>query len=187
MGKYSIKTKEMLIEPVDENNIWEGDWNITYRPKDEKPVIIGTANFAGEKMLGTVPISVTLQEDYRNKGLGTEVYKLMTGFAFGFSNIYEVKAVTEEENDKCRYALEKAGFVHRSTEHHQETLSITKPKSAWLALYVYIGFLVGLVLGIVINSVWVGLVIGLVIGLFLGSIMDNNEKKKRTKVTGNSL
>ncbi len=187
MGKYSIKTKTMLIEPVDSEDIWEGVWNITYKPKDEEPVKIGTATFAGEKLLGTVPISVTLDEEYRNKGYGTEVYKLMTDFAFGFRNIYEVKAVTEEENDKCRYALEKAGFVHRNTAHHIETLSITKPKSAWLALYVYIGLLVGLVLGIVVASMWVGLVIGLVIGLLLGNIMDKNANKEREKITGSSL
>lgn len=187
MGKYSIRTKEMLIEPIDESNIWEGDWNITYKPKDEKPVLIGTTSFAGEKMLGTVPLVVNLFEDFRNRGLGTEVFKLMTSFAFGFKNIYEVKAETDEENDKCRYALEKAGFVHRSTEHHVETLSIQKPKTVWLTLYLYIGFLVGLVLGIVVGSTWVGLVIGIVIGLFLGGVMDSKAKKEREEVTGSKI
>lgn len=182
-SRFTIKTKEMLIEPVDEANIWEGDWTITIFD-DKKPIKIGTATFAGEKMYGTIPISVTLDEEYRNKKYGTEVYKLMVGFAFGFRDIYEVKAVTEEENDKCRHALEKAGFVHRNTEHHIETLSITKPKSTWLGLYVYIGIIVGLILGIVVGSTWVGLVIGLVIGLFFGAIMDNEAKKAREKVTG---
>ncbi len=184
MGKYTVKTKEILIEPVDEADIWEGQWTITLTPKDEKPVVIGSLTFAGEKVMGTVPISVTLDEEYRNKGYGTEVYKMMVDFAFGFRDIYEVKAVTEDQNDKCRYALEKAGFVHRNTEHHIETLSITKPKSAWLGLYVYIGVIAGLVIGIVIGSNWVGMVIGIVIGLFVGSIMDSEAKKRREEVLG---
>lgn len=187
MGKkrstYSIKTKEFLIEPIDVTDIWEGMWNITLLT-EEKPVMIGTATFAGEKLLGAVPIRVELKEGYRNKKYGTEVFKLMVDFAFGFGNIYEVKAETEFENDKCRYALERAGFVHRSMSQGIEYFSITKPKSSWLGLYLYIGIIVGLVLGIVINSTWVGLIIGVVIGLAFGTAMDTAAKKEREKVTG---
>lgn len=182
-SRYTIKTKDMIINPVDAENIWECDWIITIFD-EKKPINIGTATFAGEKMAGTVPLSVTLDEAYRNKKYGTTVFKLMVDFAFGFKNIYEVSAVTEEENDKCRHALEKAGFVHRKTEHHIETLSIIKPKSAWLALYVYIGIIVGLILGFVVGSTWVGLVIGIVLGLMFGSIMDSEAKKARDKVRG---
>jgi len=184
MGKYTIKTKEYLIEPVDESNIWEGEWNITFKPKDESPVQIGKATFAGEKLLGAVPLKVWLEPEYQNKKHGTEVFKLLVDFAFGFGNIYEVTAETDDENDKCRYALEKAGFVHRSTTNHIEKLSIIKPKSVWLSLYVYIGIICGLVLGIVVGSTWVGLAIGIVIGFFIGAAMDANEKKEREKVTG---
>ena len=109
-SSYTIKTKEFIIEPVDTNDIWEGQWNITLLT-EEKPVQIGTATFAGEKMLGAIPVRVELEPDYRNKKYGTEIFKLLVDFAFGFGNIYEVKAETEVENDKCRYALEKAGFV----------------------------------------------------------------------------
>lgn len=183
MGKaYTIKTKEMIIEPVNQEDIWEGLWTITVR--GDEPFKIGTASFAGEKMSGTVPLRVDLDEEFRNKKYGTEVFKLMVDFAFGFSNIYEVSAVTELENDKCRHALERAGFVHRSASHGIEYFSITKPKSSWLALYLYIGLLVGLALGIMLSSIWVGLVIGLVIGLAFGMSMDNVAKKQREKITG---
>jgi len=182
-SRYTIKTKEFLIEPVDTENIWEGLWNITLLT-EEKPVMIGTATFAGEKLLGAIPVRVDLIEGYRNKKYGTEVFKLLVDFAFGFGNIYEVKAETEFENDKCRYALEKAGFVHRSLEHGIESFSITKPKSTWLGLYLYIGIIVGLVLGIVVGSTWVGLVIGIVIGFAFGTVMDTAAKKERERITG---
>lgn len=186
-SRYSIVTKSMVIDPVDESNIWEGDWTITVFDDMKKPIQIGTATFAGNKEYGTVPVSITLDEEYRNKKYGTEAFKLLVDFAFGFRNIYEVQAVTERENDKCRYALEKAGFVYRSKEGAMETLSVKKPKSTWMGLYVYIGLLCGLVIGIVISSNWVGLVIGLVIGLFVGGIMDSAAKKEREKVVGHKI
>lgn len=181
-SRFTIKTKEMIIEPVDEGNIWEGDWTITLR--EDKPVQIGTASFAGDKLLGAVPICVTLSEQYRNRDYGTEVYKLMVEFAFGFKNIYEVTAVTDSDNDKCVHALEKAGFVRRKKEGKTETYSVIKPNSTWMGLYLYIGIIAGLVLGIVVGTLWVGMVIGVVLGVMIGAVMDTGAKKEREKVTG---
>lgn len=183
--KYTIKTKEMVITPCNDEDIWNCDWIITVIPdKSEKPFDIGKATFAGEKVLGTIPVKVELEEQYRNKKYGTEAFKLLVDFAFGFKNIYEVCAITEDSNDKCRYALEKAGFVHRSTDKHISTFSIKKPKTSWLGFYMYIGVLCGLALGIVLSSMWVGLVIGLVAGLAMGFALDSASNKEREKVTG---
>lgn len=190
MGKssrYTIKTKDMVIEPIDEQDIWEGDWNIIIFNEINEPIQIGRASFAGVKEYGTVPIKVELKEEYRNKKYGTMAFKLLVSFAFGFKNIYEVKAVTDYDNDKCRYALEKAGFVHRSKEGQTETLSVIKPKTTWLGLYLYIGVVCGLVIGIVVANSWVGLALGIVIGLFMGGIMDTAAKKEREKVVGHKV
>jgi len=182
-SRFTIKTKEIVIEPLDESDIWEGEWTITIFA-DNKPVNIGKASFAGEKLLGAVPIKLELEEKYQNKGYGTRVFQLMTEFAFGFKNIYEVKADTSSDNERCVYALEKAGFVRRKKEGREEQYSIIKQQTSWLALYLYIGFIAGILIGIVINIMWAGLVIGLVIGLFIGSMMDVEARKSREKITG---
>lgn len=180
--KHTIKTKDMIIKPVEDANIWEGEWTISI--KNEDWIQIGTANFKGEKLLGTVPVTVTLDEKYRNKGYGTRAFKLLVEFAFGFKNIYEVKAVTYSDDDKCVYALEKAGFVRRNKEGKEETYSVIKPASTWMGLYIYIGIIIGLIIGIVVSAMWVGMVIGLVIGFVIGTVLDNEEKKERERVTG---
>lgn len=179
---HTIKTKEMIIEPVDDDNIWDGEWTISI--KDEKWIQIGTASFEGPKSLGTIPIRLALGKQYQNKGYGTKAYKLLVDFAFGFKNIYEVQAVTEADNDKCVYALEKSGFVRRSKEGKKETYSIIKPASTWMGLYLYIGIIIGLTIGIVVNAMWIGMVIGLAIGFVIGTVLDNEEKKERERVTG---
>ena len=185
MGKnkrHTIKTKEMIIEPVNDSNIWEGDWNISI--KLEEWTQIGKASFAGPKLLGAVPLEITIDEQYRNKGYGTKAFKLLVEFAFGFKNIYEVKSVANSDNDSCIYALEKSGFVRRSKEGKVETYSVIKPQSTWMGLYIYIGIIIGLVIGIVVNSMWIGMVIGLVIGFVIGAALDSEEKKERERVTG---
>lgn len=181
-NRFTIKTKEMIIEPVDESDVWEGEWNIILRA--DKPVTIGTASFAGEKMLGAVPVSINLEEKYRNQGYGTLAFKLLVDFAFGYKNIYEVYAVAFADNDACISALEKAGFVRREKNGKTETYSIYKPKTVWLGIYIYIGLIAGLVIGIVINMPWVGLIIGLIIGFILGAILDSDENKKREEALG---
>jgi len=181
-NKYTIKTRELIIEPVNTEDIWEGDWTITLLL--ERPVIIGKASFRGEKQLGAVPLRVELNEGYRNKGYGTEIFKLLVRFAFGFKNIYVVDAVTEMDNDKCIYAMEKAGFVYRKTHEGMVDYSIIKQKSTWLGIYMYMGLLLGLVLVVILGGSWVGLIIGLVLGFTMGTILENQERRAREKVLG---
>lgn len=184
-GKYTIKTREFIIEPKSEDNLWDCEWDITLRAtKFTDDVVIGTASFSGEKAFGTIPLTVKLDSEYQNKKHGTEVFKLMSDFALGFKNIYEVEAKTEDENYKCIYALEKAGFVLRQKEHHTEIYSITKPRTTWLGLYLFIGVVTGLMLGFVVGSSWVGLCIGLFLGVLFGAAMDTAANKEREKVTG---
>lgn len=180
-SSYTIKTTEMLIAPMDDNDIWEGEWIITLR---DSQIPIGKATFKGPKALGAVPLTVELEERYQNKGYGTEVFKALVRFAFGYKNIYEITAKTDRDNDKCIYALEKAGFVYRKVEDHTEDYSIIKPKSAWLGLYLYIGLLIGLALVLVFGGSWVGLIIGLVLGITGGLVMENKEKRDRERVLG---
>lgn len=180
-NRYKMKANRFIIEASDETDPWNTPWNI-YTKFDHE--LIGTASFEGEKALGTVPIHVELKENYRNKGYGTEIYRMMVSFAFSHNNVYEVKGVCDSENDKCIYAMEKAGFVYRTKEDHVETYSIIKRKTTWLGLYLVIGFNVGLVLAIVFNSPWVGLAIGMFTCISLGTVMDQKEQKRREAITG---
>lgn len=181
---FCLKSDTVTITPSNMENLWESDWIIAFR-KGEKEQI-GTASFAGEKLLGTVPLSVELMPRYRNRGLGTEIIRMMVNWAFLHKNIFEVVSKVEHENDKGVNALQKAGFVFRGNEGKVETYSIIKRKTAWTGVYAVIGIFVGLILGIVINSVWLGFVIGLIASLSVGAIMDNNALKYRESVTGKS-
>ena len=181
---FCLKSDNVTITPSNMENLWESDWIIAFR-KGEKEQL-GTASFAGEKVLGTVPLSVELMPRYRNRGLGTEIIRMMVNWAFLHKNIFEVVSKVEHENDKGVNALQKAGFVFRGNEGKVETYSIIKGKTAWTGVYLVVGIFVGLILGIVINSVWLGFVIGLVASLSVGAIMDNNALKYRESVTGKS-
>ena len=180
--KYLLKSSEIVIEPSDEQDLWNADWIISLANGEERR--IGRASFAGEKALGAVPLQVELEEEYRNQGYGTQVIRMMVNWAFRHSNVYEVKAEAEHENDKAVKALGKAGFVYRGGKQHIEQYSITKSKSAWTGLYVMIGIFLGILLGIVLSNQKLGLGIGLVVSIATGIALDNSEKQRREQVTG---
>ena len=183
-NSFCLKSDTVTITPSNMENLWESDWIIAFRKGEREQ--LGTASFAGEKILGTVPLSVELMPRYRNRGLGTEIIRMMVNWAFLHKNIFEVVSKVEHENDKGVNALQKAGFVFRGNEGKVETYSIIKRKTAWTGVYAVVGIFVGLILGIVINSVWLGFVIGLIASLSVGAIMDNNALKYRESVTGKS-
>ncbi len=180
--KNLLKSSQITIEPSDEADLWNADWIISLT-KGEKNRI-GKASFAGEKVRGTVPLQVELEEEYRNQGYGTEAIRMMVNWAFRHASVYEVTAVTEHENDKAVRALEKAEFVYREGDRHTERYSIIKGKSNWLGIYLVIGICLGLILGIVLSAPKLGFGIGLIASIITGAAMDNSEKHKREKITG---
>lgn len=181
---FYLKSEIITITPSNEEDLWEADWIIAFR-KGEKEQI-GTASFAGEKLLGAIPLKVELAQKYRNRGLGTEVIKMMVNWAFLHKNIYEVVSRVEHENDKGVNALQKAGFVFRGKEGNVETYSILKEKTAWTGIYVAVGIIMGLILGLVFNNAWLGFAIGFISCLCMGKILDYNALKYRESVTGKS-
>lgn len=181
---FYLKSEIITITPSNEEDLWESDWIIAFR-KGEKEQI-GTASFAGEKLLGAIPLKVELVQKYRNRGLGTEVIKMMVNWAFLHKNIYEVVSRVEHENDKGVNALQKAGFVFRGKEGNVETYSIVKEKTAWTGIYVAVGIIMGLILGLVFNNAWLGFAIGFISCLCMGKILDYNALKYRESVTGKS-
>ncbi len=187
MGKkgFYLKSEKITITPSNEEDLWESDWVVAFR-KGEKEQI-GTASFAGEKILGAVPLQVELAQNYRNRGLGTEVIKLMVNWAFLHKNIFEVISQVEHENDKGVNALQKAGFVFRGNEGNVETYSILKAQTTWTGVYVAVGIVVGMILGLTLNNLWLGFAGGMISCLCIGTIMDYNAKKYRESVTGKSV
>lgn len=181
---FYLKSEIITITPSNEEDLWESDWIIAFR-KGEKEQI-GTASFAGEKLLGAIPLKVELAQKYRNRGLGTEVIKMMVNWAFLHKNIYEVVSRVEHENDKGVNALQKAGFVFRGKEDNVEIYSIVKAKTAWTGIYVAVGIIMGLILGLVFNNAWLGFAIGFISCLCMGKILDYNALKYRESVTGKS-
>lgn len=177
-----LKTEEITITPTNEEDLWESDWVIAFRKGGKEQ--IGTASFAGEKLLGAVPLRVELARNYRNRGIGTEVIKMMVNWAFLHKNVYEVVSRVEHENDKGVNALQKAGFVFRENEGKIETYSITKEKTVWTGVYVIVGIAAGMILGLILNNLWLGFAIGLIVSLLIGKSMDYSDQKYRESVTG---
>lgn len=180
--KYLLKSSKIVIEPSNEQDLWNADWIISFADGERRR--IGRASFAGEKALGTVPLYVELEEEFRDQGYGTQAICMMVDWAFRHSNVYEVKAEAEHENDKAVKALGKAGFVYRSEDKHIEQYSVIKNKSAWTGLYMMIGIFLGIFLGIVLSSPKLGMGIGLVVSIGIGIALDNGEKHRREQVTG---
>lgn len=180
--KYTQKTHKLVIKPTDESNIWEAPWEIYLREDD--PRKIGWISFAGDKANGTIPITIELEKYYKNMGYGTEALKVMTEFAFNFSDIYEIQTDSSTENDAYIHALEKAGFIYRYGNKESEHYSKVKEKTAWTGLYIVIGIIAGYLIGFVLSNLWVGLIGGVLVGIVLGSALDNTARQAREKVRG---
>jgi len=180
--KFVIQTKDLRIVPTDETDPWDKPWDIILQKGED--IVIGKVSFAGEKLLGTVPLYVEIQKEYRGQGYGTSATVMMVEWLFHFRNVYEVKASAAEKDDWAHRVLKSAGFVYRESEGKTEIYSIVKQKTSWAGLYLGIGFFAGLIIGIVTDHTVIGLLVGVLIGEGIGISMDLNANKEREKVTG---
>lgn len=180
--KTTFKSTNLIFVAEDSNDIWNCNWKIYLRKMPDTE--IGWISFKGEKVFGTVPISLELEPLYRNRGLGTEAIKAFSDYAMSFSNVYEISAKCSPDNDSIIYALEKSGFVIRNKTKEEELYSIIKPKPSWTGLYVVLGIIIGFILGILFGNLYVGFIAGLLLCSLSGVIMEQNAKKERESVTG---
>ena len=183
--KYILKGTHVTIEPSDETKLWDEPWIIRCKTGEHEKY--GWVSFAGEKEKGTVPISIELEKLYRNRGIGTEVLLLMTQWAFCHRHVYEIITESSTENDSYIHALEKAGYVYRAGDRHNETYSIIKQKNSWTGLYVLIGIVAGFIMGFLFSNLWVGMTLAILISVIMGASMEIKEKKERESVVGKKI
>lgn len=176
-----ISSTNLIIYPNNPDSPYDEKWTIKLKKEDTE---IGWVSFEGEKAAGTIPISIELENLYRNQGFGTEALRIITDWAFLHKNIYEVTTSTDHENDSYIFALEKAGYIYRRVEDGKEIYSIQKPKSSWLGLYICIGIVIGLIFAVIFPNPFAAFIIGLVPCILAGTKMDLDSKHDKEKVLG---
>jgi len=184
--KYLLKGTKITMNPVDINNLWEGDWEIHI--KDGEKEKIGTLSFAGEKQLGAIPMRIEIPDvHYRNQGYGTEAIRIMKDWAFYHRNIFEIKAVIAHENSAAIMAFQKAGFIFRDGTREIENYSVLKQKTSWLGLYFCIGIIIGLIVAAMTGLTWGSLIASVAVCVLAGAGMDMKENAYMREVTGTTV
>jgi len=109
---------------------------------------------ADDKMIGYTDLEVNWvhqhawiaigigEPDYRNKGYGTEAFRLTVSYGFRELGLYKITLSVFGYNTRARHVYEKCGFVLEATQramlyqdgqrHDLHTLGITRPE--WEAL-----------------------------------------------------
>lgn len=159
-------------------------WDITLILKDRKEISIGKVFFHGVHINGSVEMSLYFHEDFRNKGFGARVIKMITDWAFNQKDIYEIHAYMDDQNSSAQKAFAKAGFVYREAERHIEHYSMTKDPTSWRGLYLILGLWVGCIIAVLFDNLYVGIPVGLFLGFSTGVLLDGNELKHREEIEG---
>ncbi len=178
-----------LSDSGSKDGFWYADWEIiTIDRYDKSRTGVGVIRFEDKPVLGKVVISFEVEERYRDRGYASQALKALTKWLFWRGDVYEVEATVVLENDPAIHALLNAQFIYRRMEHEdgvkKEIYSITKPKSSWSGLYLFVGIIAGLTIGILVANILMGIIAGVIAGLGLGVWLDSKNLKKRQDVTG---
>ncbi len=173
--KVPLISDHLIFHPENEDGSWNEKWKISIKGKENEA--IGVARFEGAKLSSELSVYVELSPEYRNMGYGAEIFYSLAQYAFRFHSLREICAVCDHHNDKCVHALEKAGYVYRGCTDGMDYYSMKRQKTAWMGLYVPIGFIAGLIMGIVVSNLWAGTITGILTGSLLGFFLDKKENE----------
>ena len=87
-------------------------WIGYYAKQDE--IIVGAAGFKGPPKEGTVEIAYGTFEEFRQKGVGTEMCRLLIELALRADSEVNITARTFDRNNFSTRILERNSFVYRS-------------------------------------------------------------------------
>lgn len=174
---------EMLagLDADPQNAFWNTPWAMYLK---KGGTCIGDLGFKGAPQKGTVELGYGIRKEYEGQGYTTEAVGAMIDWAFAQDNVYAIEA--EAGNAASAHILEKRGFQKTGEGDEGPRYRREKPKSVWMSVYMCLGLSIGLSLGSVSDNTTVGMCIGMCAGMCIGMLLDEQEKKRRTKALGDS-
>ncbi len=208
--KVSVKTKRILIEPMDASElekliVSESDDNLKAAYSEmltgvqndpsnalwhtcwkitlkDNGVKIGGIGFKGApNSRHEVEIGYGIDENYRSQGYATEALNAMTNWAYTQKDVYYIRAVTGDDNAASKRLLEKCKFKPVGNNDEGILYEREKPASVWMSIYMCLGTSVGLCFGTSFNNIAIGLCLGVAMGLALGVSLDAADKNMRKR------
>ena len=161
------------------NALWNTPWAMRLK---KEGTCIGDLGFKGAPKKGTVELGYGVLKEYEGRGYTTEAVGAMIDWAFSQDGVYAIEA--EAGNAASAHILEKRGFQKDGDGKEGPRYRREKPKSAWMTLYMCLGLSIGMSLGSISDNMTIGMCIGMCLGMSIGMLLDDQEKKRRAKVTG---
>jgi len=184
--KYRIKADMVDIFPKlkseDNKSIWNIEW--TGYTREDPARKVGTVSYEGEPKRGRLKLVAEAEPEFKDSREMKTLLKAMVDWTFNQKNAYEIEAVTDHEDDSRIYMLQAAGFVYRDGTRQTDNYSVTKQRTSWTGLYLFIGIIAGFAIGVVIDMMVTGLAIGVFIGIAIGAALDQKEVAEQREVTG---
>ena len=159
--------------------LWNTPWAMLLK---KEGTCIGDLGFKGAPKKGTVELGYGVRKEYEGKGYTTEAVGAMIDWAFSQDGVYAIEA--EAGNAASAHILEKRGFQKVGDGEEGPRYRREKPKSAWMTVYMCLGLSIGMSLGSISDNMTIGMCIGMCAGMGIGLLLDDQEKKRRAQVTG---
>ena len=108
---FSTTIMNLVLEQLDDPS--EQGWSVWYLLCREQgiDVLVGICQFKGRPdASGSVEVTYSILENYRNRGYATEAVARLVRWAFGHQNVVEVAAETLPYRKQSIRIMEKNGF-----------------------------------------------------------------------------
>lgn len=181
---FEIKTLELSLVPTDTGRLWDKPWNII-RNKDS--VYVGTFTFKGRANNGVIVVEISIKEQYRRKGYGTQTLRGIRNWVIGRDGVNKINGVINNDDEVAMGFLVKNNYELTKVDGRKATYELKSVDMPWIPICVSLFSSAGLAIGFTVHQVLTGVVVGLVMGVIMGIIFKNVTKKRREEATKAAL
>ncbi|WP_375562206.1 GNAT family N-acetyltransferase [Bernardetia sp. OM2101] len=108
--EFGLEPLEYALDKIKSSKEEMGWWNFFVVHKSDNK-LIGNCGYSGQSTEeGIVEIGYEIKSEYRNKGLATELAKILIDNAFSFEKVKSIQAHTLGQENASTKVLSKSGF-----------------------------------------------------------------------------
>lgn len=176
---FSIETRDLTLVPSDNGNLWTKPWNIKTKKGEYN---VGKISFLGRAEGGVARAQITINEESRRKGYGSQALKGFTDWAVGRDGIYVVEGTVYTDNEAAVALLKKNNFQEDEVIGRKARYVYKRSSIPWIPVCVCLFVSAGFAIGFTVHQIPQGLIIGAALGLVMGLIFTRRTKKAQEAV-----
>lgn len=158
--------------------LWNAVWKISLKSSQEDVGIVW--NYTQPEN-NEVKTGIYIVPEHRQKGFASEALKFFAEWTFSQKEDFLFITYEIDENNPAHTGIASKMQLKKVRQENDKIIyEKERGSTSWTGIFMCFGVSIGMSVGLSMDNMSMGMCIGVAIGVAVGSVLDGNDKKKRS-------